>query len=81
MESVSVKAYPADSHPLRIARKMRGWTEEELARAAGIAQSTVARIERGDRMPSTDTLAKLAGALGLSELSDLLRPWVKGEAG
>lgn len=59
---------------------MRGWTEEELARAAGIAQSTVARIERGDRMPSAGTLAKLASALGLSELSDLLRPWVKEEA-
>lgn len=66
-----------EKHPLRIAREMRGWTEVELAGRAGLAQSTVSRIERGVRQPSAATLAKIAGALSLDELEDLLTPWVR----
>jgi transcriptional regulator with XRE-family HTH domain len=33
---------------IKIARKQRGWSENELAERAGIARATVQKIERGD---------------------------------
>lgn len=46
------------------ARVERGWTQEVLAKHAGVSRPTVARVERGDDV-STATLAKVADALGL----------------
>lgn len=67
-----------EEHPLRTARKLRGWSTYELARRSGVAQSTVYRIESGERHPSAKTLAKIANALGFDELEGLLGPWVEG---
>lgn len=75
---MSRTSYDPDRHPLRVARKIRGWTAEELGRRAGVAQSTIARIELRNHHPSARTLAKLATALGLEELETLLEPWVEG---
>jgi len=55
---------------------MRGWSTYELSRRSGVSQSTIWRIEIGERHPSARTLAKLAGALGFDELGGLLSPWV-----
>ena len=33
---------------IKLARKLRRWSESELARRAGIARSTVQKIEQGD---------------------------------
>jgi len=44
---------------------MRGWTQAELARAAGIAQSAVARWETGSVSPRVDSLQRVLGAAGL----------------
>ena len=48
-------------------RHAKGMSQEELARAAGLATVTVAKLEEGrKRDPRSSTLAKLAGALGCS---------------
>lgn len=44
-------------------RESYGWTQNELAKKAGIPQSTIARIERGANT-SMDTLSKIANAFG-----------------
>ena len=46
------------------ARKRAGWTQAELGRRAGVAQSTIARIESGARTPSTDMVERLVRAAG-----------------
>lgn len=52
---------------LAIARKARGLTQTELAELVGTTQPTINRYESGDRDPDEDTLAKLAGILGVTE--------------
>jgi transcriptional regulator with XRE-family HTH domain len=49
---------------LRLARRRSGQTQRALALAAGIPQSTVARIELGQLSPRTDTLERLLRAAG-----------------
>ena len=66
----------ADESPLRVWREHRGLTQSQLGEAAGVAQSMVAMIERGDRRGTVDTLAAIARVLKI-ELDDLTR----GEAG
>lgn len=51
-------------------RKRKGWTQTELAVYAGSSQPTINQIESGARNPSTRTLEKVAGALGV-EVRDL----------
>ena len=41
-------------------REQRGFTQEQLGWAAGLHQTAVARIERGERRPTLDTIFKLA---------------------
>lgn len=57
---------------LRELRKEQGLAQEALAFRAGVSVSTVARTEGGKLSPTLDTLASLAGALGVtvSELVD-----------
>lgn len=52
-------------HLLREARKRAGLTQAELAKRAGVPQSTVGRIESGARVPSTELLERLIRATGL----------------
>ena len=49
---------------VRGARHDCNMTQRELAQIAGVAHSTIARIENGDVEPSLDTLHKIADALG-----------------
>lgn len=53
------------------ARESADLTQEELAFRASLHRTEVGLLERGMRMPRIDTLAKLAGALGV-ELATLL---------
>lgn len=47
---------------LRLARVQRGWSQLQLAQAAGVPASTVGRIEAGQRQPSVVTLTRLLAA-------------------
>jgi len=56
-------------------RVRRRLSQEELAAAAGVAQATVSRIERGDRLPSLETLRRLAAAMELAPFVTLRPRW------
>ncbi len=51
---------------LRRIREERGLTVEELAEKSGVSVTTIRVSERGQREPSDDTVARLAGPLGLT---------------
>lgn len=50
---------------LRIARARTGMTQRQLAQAAGVPQSTIARIESGARQPSLPMLMRILAAVDL----------------
>jgi transcriptional regulator with XRE-family HTH domain len=50
---------------LRIARARLGLSQRELAVAAHVPQSTIARIESGTRQPSLPLLAQILAAVDL----------------
>jgi transcriptional regulator with XRE-family HTH domain len=49
---------------LAILRLSRGWNQHELARRAGIHNSSVSEYERGRTIPEYATIARLVEALG-----------------
>ena len=51
---------------VRELRKARGWTLEQAARQAGLARSTLSKIENAQMSPTYDALNKLASGLGIS---------------
>ena len=59
---------------LRLARSQRGWSQRQLAEAAAVPVSTVARIESGTRQPSLVTVSRLLAAADL-ELRARLEPY------
>ncbi|MCV9950271.1 helix-turn-helix domain-containing protein [Paenibacillus sp. BT-177] len=48
---------------IRELRKAKGWTQEQLAEAAGLHYSYIGGVERGDRNISLETLEKIISAL------------------
>lgn len=48
---------------LRVLRKLKGFTQEELADRAGINRNYVGQIEREEKSPTVDVLEKLAAPL------------------
>lgn len=44
-------------------RKAKGWTQQDLAKACGLTQSVVARIESKKSVPTLVTLQKIVAAL------------------
>lgn len=63
---------------VRQLRKDRAWTLEQAAGQAGLARSTLSKIENGQMSPTYDALKKLAIGLGIS-VPQLFTPPVKGE--
>jgi len=51
---------------VRDLRKARNWTLEQAARQAGLARSTLSKIENGQMSPTYDALKKLAVGLEIS---------------
>jgi ribosome-binding protein aMBF1 (putative translation factor) len=47
-------------------RTQNNLSQRALAEESGVAQSTISRIERGDALPDTMTLKRLARGLGLT---------------
>lgn len=48
---------------IRQARKVKGWSQEGLAKKCGISMSFLGHIERGTRIMSMDTFANICVAL------------------
>ena len=48
---------------LRKLRRMRDWTQEEMAEKCGMSSDFISQLERGKNSPSLDTLQKLAEVL------------------
>jgi molybdate-binding protein/transcriptional regulator with XRE-family HTH domain len=55
---------PGEPHPVQARRKALGWSQGDLAAAAGIPRSTVSAIEGRRLTPSVHTALLLARALG-----------------
>ncbi|HEU4966449.1 MAG TPA: helix-turn-helix transcriptional regulator [Candidatus Saccharimonadales bacterium] len=52
---------------LKKARLKKGWTQEEVAKKAGLGQNTYPKLERGDNMPSPESAIKLMHALDIDQ--------------
>jgi transcriptional regulator with XRE-family HTH domain len=68
----SIVAY-AVAQRIRYARGQRGWRQQDLARATGMARPNIARLELGRVMPTMRTLEKVGRALDVP-LANLLQP-------
>ena len=62
---------------LKKARLDRGWSLNELGRRAEIHGRQISKYERGESMPNTDGLLRIANALGVST-DYLLRDYSDG---
>ncbi|WP_224814888.1 helix-turn-helix domain-containing protein [Hasllibacter sp. MH4015] len=61
------RATPVDlGQRVRELRKARTWTLEQAAQEAGLARSTLSKIENGQMSPTYEALKKLASGLGMS---------------
>lgn len=51
------------SERLKAARKEKNWTQEKLAEESGVDQSSISSYERGNTVPTIDTMMSLSQAL------------------
>jgi transcriptional regulator with XRE-family HTH domain len=58
---------------IKTLREARGWTQEQLAKEAGLGPKHIGVIERGEKTSSFDAVEKLARALGV-QYYDLFIP-------
>ena len=63
---------------VRELRRARDWTLEQAARQAGLARSTLSKIENGQMSPTYDAVKKLAEGLGIT-VPQLFTPPVPGQ--
>lgn len=63
-EKLDLQRVPAAN--LKRLRDARLWTQEELAKRAGLDRTEVQKIETGNRNPGVEVILKLAGALEAS---------------
>lgn len=55
------------SERIRAARKFRGWSQSQLAKAIGLSLRAVQRYEAGETIPKTPVLAAIARVLNINE--------------
>lgn len=65
-DSPASTARLAFADKVRVAREKAGLTQEQLAWAAGLHQTEIARIEGGRRNPGLDTILKVARGLSVA---------------
>lgn len=63
---------------IRIYRKQKGWTQQELGKEIGMSKNAIGNYEKGFRSPKKDTLFKLANAFDIS-IDDLFPPIKKSD--
>ncbi|MGI5962796.1 MAG: helix-turn-helix domain-containing protein [Lawsonibacter sp.] len=69
-------------HRLRGYRLDRGYSQEALAELAGLHPTYIGQVERGEKNVTVDSLAKIAGALGvsLSQVLEVVEEPVEGRS-
>lgn len=58
---------------LRAVRERRGLSQASLGEMVGVEPDSIGRMERGKRLPTLDTLARIAGELNVA-IGDLVDP-------
>lgn len=66
IEKVAEIDYIAMGQRIRARRRELGLTQEQLAERVDISPSFVGHLERGEKIPSVDTLARLCACLHIS---------------
>lgn len=68
LEGVGVSTSDQDLFPTRLvqARELRGFSQVDLAKRAGIPASSISHFESGTRKPSFDNLRRIANVLAVS---------------
>ncbi|MFL6562641.1 MAG: helix-turn-helix domain-containing protein [Bacillus sp. (in: firmicutes)] len=51
---------------IRAYRKLKGFTQEGFSRELGVSVSILGEIERGNRLPATDLLERIANSLKIT---------------
>ncbi|WP_114593643.1 helix-turn-helix domain-containing protein [Euzebya pacifica] len=69
-----------DQPPLRQVRIARGLTLQEVATRAQVDAAQLSRVETGKSGLSVNSLFRVAQVLGLTELVQLLQPYVRQSA-
>ena len=73
MSLASMKLRQIVARNLRILRKQKGLSQEELAFHAGINRNYVGQIEREEKSPTVDMIEKLANTLDIDPVNLLGR--------
>jgi len=66
------KPLPITGSNIRLYRKVRGWTQTELAQRAGMTPGQISNLERVIGHPSVWTLARIAEAIGPLTVNDMI---------
>jgi transcriptional regulator with XRE-family HTH domain len=70
---------PISATQCRAARRLLGWSQEDLAGEIGMSTSTIATFERGSRNPYAGTLMSIRNTLEVAGI-DFSEPGVKLKA-
>jgi transcriptional regulator with XRE-family HTH domain len=58
---------------VRVLRRERGLTQQELGRKSGLSRSFLSQVENGNRVPSLSSLTRISAALGVMPIDVLVR--------
>ena len=72
-DKAKIERSVAVGRQVRKLRKIKGMTQAQLARAAGILRPNLSRVESGKHRPSLETLEKIAAALKVPIVDLVLR--------
>lgn len=67
-QRLAATLYAGEPETLSALRLAAGYSQAQLADKAATSQPHIARIERGQTDPGTDTIARIATALGVDEM-------------
>jgi transcriptional regulator with XRE-family HTH domain len=58
---------------VRVLRRERDLTQQELGRKSGLSRSFLSQVENGNRVPSLSSLTRISAALGVMPIDVLVR--------
>lgn len=62
-EAISIQALNQLGPSLERLRKLKGWTQEDLAKKAGVRQATISDIEKNRKVPTMRTFFHILSTL------------------